>query len=1301
MKEILSTALLLWFCLIGFAQIPTEDHINGLYSGVELITPEEELRMANLPRLKLSPAARATELPTAVNNAERPWMPPIYYQVANECGQSSSISFTFGYEINRKRNHHASWGYDYLYPSHFAWNFCNKGSNRGVSFMESWDVIRTAGTPNVTEWGGWFSTGGHTKWMSGYDLYYSAMRNRISDFYAIPIDNEEGLLILKHWLSNHLAGESTGGLANFYCTYLGNSYLSVIPAGSPEAGKHILTEFHSNVNHAKTIVGYNDDVRWDYNNDGRFTNDEDINNDGVVDLRDWEIGAIIFCNSFGTDFGDGGYCYLPYCKMASLPDEGGIWNRCVYVVQVKDEVHPQITYKVTLRHTSREKIKLTAGIANNTAATAPEQTIDFFVFNNQGGDLYMQGGTTEEDKTLELGLDVSPLLNYVQPGQPCQFFLNVEETDPDNEDDGAIVNFSLMDYTGDAVVEQACTSTNVPIANNSTTRLSVVRAIDFSKPEIQDSELPDMQAFVNYQKQLTVTGGKPPYRWEMSKEFSIEATNESMPSTSGQTVLSNSSNGYAIVPLGFEFPYHGDTYSQIVLYADGYIAFHHQPNNWPFLQSTDMQLMAQRLICPFKADLTNCTIHKVAESGQVTFIFTAKLSGQSNSSLNFAVRLHKNGVIDLIYGEMEFTGNSFLSALLRGDQTTIQHTPASGQTAANVSQRSFRCKPSILPDCLTLSANGLLSGKALNAFDTTFSVTCYDNNDVKSTRLLHLSSVYTSRLMITDITVNGHEPPNLYAGDTIRFSISVRNMDTLAYQNCRLRIHTDDPFVQCIDNEEYFGYIGPNNEYTLNRCLVCVADAATTNNHHVSFTLTLENSISPVSATREYTIHAYNITPLHYTISDYGNSNGMLNPIELDTLIFTMKNNGVAMQHVDLQLRLDVPGISIAIGNKHYDAISENDIFDLPTLLYISPEFIDGTTFNAWVDIYIDNHIVKTIPFTISGETHCIDFETGEVPTNLSGAANQPAWVIDNSTTHTGTYSLRSGTIGDNDTSTVSLNFQCIQGKNLNFAYRTSSENKYDKLVCYLDSVEVGNWSGERAWTTTNVPVTSGSHTITWKYIKDINTSGGSDCVWIDDICFPDFDDEALSLNVHPQEVEIFIDKNEKFIDTASLNLENISDRMVILHNTLSDENGEMPYWVAFSPENDFIEDYGNTSIAFTFNAYDCAEGDYHATLHILHTGGELEVPITMHVSEQSSVEEHRIQQLPLVYPNPTTSSVTIRMENLQNIWLYDGIGHLLKRQTSTESSCQLDLSDYPAGIYILLLTNDKGETSSTKIVKK
>jgi len=1292
------------FCKIQ-AQMPKQHPIASYQPDtLSILKPADELMLQNVNRLRLSEAEQAIPLPVAVNNSETQWMIPIFWQSGNECGQASSICYTLSYELLRRRNQDYMWGFSFQYPSRFAWNFCNRGQNTGANFMESWEVIRTAGTPTVDEWGGWYNYGEVTRWISGYDTYHSAMRNRISEMYAIPTNTEEGLLTLKHWLYDHLNGESSGGLANFYCTYRNNDYLSVIPDGSPQAGKHILTEFTSNVNHSKTIVGYDDAVRWDYNGDGQFTNNIDINGDGVVDMKDWEVGAVIFCNTFGPDFGDGGYCYLPYCKLASLPAEGGIWNTCVYVVQVKDEVFPQITYKATLRHTSRQKIKVQAGIASDINAQRAEHTLDFFVFHNQGGDFNMQGNNDASGDSLEFGLDVSPLLNYATPGQPCKFFFTVIETDPDpaDEDDGSIINFSLMDYTSGTEVEQAHASSNVPILNNDTTTLSLVRAINFSKPVIQDSLLPDMHAFTDYSHQLTATNGKPGYRWEVDRNFTVEEFTEGFPGNTGQPVsLSNTSNGYAIIPLDFDFPYYGDTYNNIVVYADGYIAFHHQPANWPFLTQADMQTLAKRMICPFKTDLSQCVIHKQGDSEKMTLFFSAVVTGQSGSSVNFIVRIHKTGVVEYYYGDMNYSGTDFWSSLVRGDQQNNQHLPVSGVPASQIRYRNFRMMPSILPEGLTLSPTGLLSGKSNTGFnDATFAVTCYDNNDIKDTQTLHLSCTYDSRLVITSCKVNGLEEPYLYVGDTMNFTITVKNIDTLAYTGCQLRLQSDDPSLTWLDDNEYFGYIAPNNEYILHGCATCTIQENTPAGHVVHINILTETDLGTTTISRDYPLHNYDIPVLHYQIT---NDSHLFMPSDTAPVVFYLKNNGSLLEHFKIKVRYEDSHLQPLLDSLTISELGLNASFQFPTTVYATDAFVAGTTTDAYLDIFINGRLVKTHTVPIFGETSCIEFEEDSIPSFILSTPAETPWSIDTSDFYSGSHSLVSGGITHNETCEFSFSAILSQKQAISFAFKTSTEAKYDWLYFYIDDDQMERWAGLNDWTSVSYDVEPGEHTFRWAYIKDYSVHGNLDKVWVDDICLSEPILNDATLNITPAEVEVTLGLYNNAFATASLQLENPEDQVLFFSTRILDASGETPAWVSCNTENEYLPIGGTRDIQLSFNTMDCEPTDHVATLQIQHTGGSIEIPILMHVLDDVGIIDHATNNLVRAYPNPTTGNCTIISDGqpIKALYLYDTFGRLLQVKNAEGDSATLQLSDYTAGLYIVRIILSDGTLVTKKIIKR
>jgi len=295
-----------------------------------------------------------------LDNSTKPFFRGVFQQDGLSCGQATLVSHTFTYEVNRLRNLPGNVPAN-QYPTHFAWNWANGGDGWfGASYFHSIDLLRRVGTPNVATYGG-MAAGGGTRWMTGYENYYAAMLNRIHDGFSINVSTIEGLNILKHYLHDHLEGSPHGGIVSFYAN---QPALQNLPAGTPEAGKKVVTQW-STANHAMTFVGWHDSICWDYSGDGQYTNHIDINGDGVVNLRDWEIGGLIMVNTYGgvPNWGNGGFAYVMYKTLGEAFGSGGIWNSSVHVVEPKATVLPQITMKIRLKHTSRNKLKVWAGVS--------------------------------------------------------------------------------------------------------------------------------------------------------------------------------------------------------------------------------------------------------------------------------------------------------------------------------------------------------------------------------------------------------------------------------------------------------------------------------------------------------------------------------------------------------------------------------------------------------------------------------------------------------------------------------------------------------------------------------------------------------------------------------------------------------------------------------------------------------------------------------------------------------------------------------------------------------------------------
>ena len=1301
-KNTLTFILLYALAVCGWAQSFSD--LEQQYMQMDaVLTPADEALLRSCPILRLDAIQQARELPSAVDNSTLPFMSPIYHQSALECGQSASIVYTFSYEMNCRRgtdnNSNAR-----RYPSHFAWNFCNGGSSRGVSFMDTWQVIRTAGTPTISQWGGSAYYGGATRWASGYSLYYNAMRNRIVEFCAIPTDTEEGILTLKHWLDNHLRGDEYGGLANFYSTHVPNGHemLHQIPEGTPHAGMWIVPNFQSNVNHGQTIVGYDDSICWDYNGDGRYTNDEDLNHDGVIDVHDWEVGAVIFCNSFGTEFANAGYSYLPYRKLAELPAQGGIWNACVYVVDVKDEVSPRLTYKATISHTCRGRLKLMAGVATNVNATRPENTIEWGVFNFQGGEHYMQGDSTEEQRTLELGLDVSRLLEFVTPGQPAKFFFEVVENDPNDVSNGVVVSFSLMDYQGLLPTEAACAQTNIPIVNNDTTFMSVMSSVDFTRPQMSP-EPPTMTAFQEYSYQIPVSGGKSPYRFEFTKEFEIEEFTSAYPAPVGNTIsLSNASSGYAVVNLPFSFPYYGNEYDRIYIYADGYLTFRNNTYNWPFLQNADYQVLNTEMIAPFRADLTVSSLRVQTNNDAVTICVQAKQDGNSASQVDYTVKLYPDGVVEYYYGTMNYSGSNVISAVSRGDSRIFQKTVVSGQGSAVVSDRNFRFIPPHKVDFLTLSRDGVMAGTAVESFTgRPVSVTCFDNNDQRHDTVILLNCEYDNMLTITDLHVSAGGDEIINPGEEVELSFTVRNIDSLPYNDCRIVFTTGNGHVQMIDNEEYFGYISGGNAYTLNHAIRFHVDGTTPHLSVIDFAVTITNDRYPQSSIISFPVYSYQIEIESFQIND-GN-NLRLDPEETDTLNVTFINrSNLTINDLQFYLHFNDPNINLVDPREDCYVLNANESFHAQFIIHPTANF-SSQVVDAIFDVIMGSDLYCTLSHTMIGEVNCEGFDDG-IP-QVFDMTDSAAWVRVSGTSVSGAYSMKSAVITHNETSSISLTFTALRNGEVSFFYKTSTENNYDWLNFYLDGQKMDRWSGLHDWTYVFYNVLAGEHTLKWEYAKDYSVDGNADCVWIDEVCLPLENDAVPQLQITPAAVSLTCGAEPEHV---SLVYESMTPIYLLFENQITGENNTLIGWASINYINGSLSALSSRDLELTINLAGMPDGVYHANLvAVVDNGNTVTVPIEVTALNTGVVEYVTEQLYVKVYPNPTSSSVTVELEGGGEptpmiCRLFDLSGRELRNFQIADDTFDVDVSEYPSGIYMLRIQSVDGALHQVvKVVKR
>lgn len=152
------------------------------------------------------------------------------------------------------------------------------------------------------------------------------------------------------------------------------------------------------------------------------------------------------------------------------------------------------------------------------------------------------------------------------------------------------------------------------------------------------------------------------------------------------------------------------------------------------------------------------------------------------------------------------------------------------------------------------------------------------------------------------------------------------------------------------------------------------------------------------------------------------------------------------------------------------------------------------------LSIVVRGNIKLTANFVANPPTD--GFESGNFSTLAWRSAGNTPWTVQSSVVASGVYAARSGSIGNNQYSSLLLTTNFGPGL-ASFSYRVSSEANWATLSFYLDGVMLQRWSGDVPWANYAFPLTTGSHTLEWRYAKSVADVVGLDAAFIDDVFLP------------------------------------------------------------------------------------------------------------------------------------------------------------------------------------------------------
>jgi hypothetical protein len=278
--------------------------------------------------------------------------------------------------------------------------------------------------------------------------------------------------ILKHYLFDHNEGSNIGGVVTFGAKDYGVPVVTLLEP-SAYAGQWIRYKMRDDVyhGHAVTIVGYNDNVMYDWGGagtqsnplpDGIYSNTNDNNLDGKYDMRDWEIGALKVANSYGDvpNQNNEGFEWVLYCCLPTfVPDHRNEF----FALTPKESNEPGVVLKLQVDCEKKDDFLFGCGYGLNANSVTYIGDPSYFTgYSRSGGPYHIQGTDANGNDILgpmEFLLDFNHFFSDVDFGK---VFLVVDKVGTSN---GIVNSYALVDYRWNEVFELPYELSNFTIGN--------------------------------------------------------------------------------------------------------------------------------------------------------------------------------------------------------------------------------------------------------------------------------------------------------------------------------------------------------------------------------------------------------------------------------------------------------------------------------------------------------------------------------------------------------------------------------------------------------------------------------------------------------------------------------------------------------------------------------------------------------------------------------------------------------------------------------------------------------------------
>ena len=411
--------------------------------------------------------------------------------------------------------------------------------------------------------------------------------------------------------------------------------------------------------------------------------------------------------------------------------------------------------------------------------------------------------------------------------------------------------------------------------------------------------------------------------------------------------------------------------------------------------------------------------------------------------------------------------------------------------------------------------------------------------------------VTTDKAYVTMMDFNLYEGSHdIISNESTDIDLLLKNIGNDNSSTINLSLSCDSDKINITNNSNVTDGLSVDETINLENAFHLEVMDGIENGSVITFTLNIEHDGMIHEEEFHVNVHSYNFEIVGIFAEEHeGNGNSLIDPNEFATIILTIENTGsFAMDDIVANLTTNNEYISVVSKNVAVDHLEIGENASIEFKIYIKWN-IEPEPIAFHLELNVGNcKVTKNFNKTLGSIIE--NFENGIIENNLWKNDKISPWLVDNTTAHESSYSLRSGKIDDEESTSISITLDNPTELYMSFYYKVSTENGWDFFYFSIDGEKKIEDSGEKDWKLVKFLIPAGTHTYTWTYIKDLIFPEGNDCVWIDDITFPStsFTDTE---EINEKNIRIYPNPADDFVNIEMTDDDNNSDFSVSIYNSI------------------------------------------------------------------------------------------------------------------------------------------------------